>query len=113
MLSVQTLMQEVKMPGRQRTRMRGKEERRMMAVALDDLPELDRLVLSLRYYESVRPNQIAGALGLPEDEVRRVLAEALRRILEINRGRSGLGETKARRPRGESAGGRQGKGRSV
>jgi len=84
MLSVHSLMQEAKVAPRERARLGRKEERRMMAEAIEDLPELDRLILGLRYYESVRPAQIAAVLGLPEDEVRRLLAQALERIAAAN-----------------------------
>jgi RNA polymerase sigma factor (sigma-70 family) len=83
MLSVHTLMQEARLPATERRRMGRKEERRALAEAIGRLPELPRLVLSLRYCEGLRPRQIAAVVGLAEEEVRRQLSEA---ALEVLRG---------------------------
>ena len=80
MLSVQALMQEAHVrPERTRgdRRLSRGEERRVMATLIDELPETARLVLGLRYCEALRPRQIATVLGLSEEEIRKVLSEAL------------------------------------
>ena len=96
-------MQEAKVPTGARPRKKG--ERRLIAGAINDLPELCRLILGLRYYESVRPAQIAVALGLPEEEVRRSLADALMRLAEAE------GKAGASTPAKGQARRRNGKGR--
>jgi len=83
MLTVQTLMQEAQVIPRARGRGRAvsrKEEREFMARAIETLPEYPRLILSLRYYESLRPSQIARAFGIEESEVCRVLFQALQLV---------------------------------
>jgi len=57
------------------------EERRRVAEAIDALAEPARLALALRYYESIRVSRIAGILDLPEEDVRRILAEAVDFVL--------------------------------
>jgi len=105
MLSVHSLMQEAKVSAGARSRKKG--DRRLVASAINDLPELCRLVLGLRYYESVRPAQIAAALGLPESEVRITLADALTRLLEAESREADAGATATETRR------RQGKGRNA
>jgi DNA-directed RNA polymerase specialized sigma24 family protein len=54
---------------------RAAEARKRLAAALDALPELDRLVLSLRLLEELSALEAAGALHVPAPEVeRRTLA---------------------------------------
>ncbi len=83
MLSVQTLMQEVHMDPRSRPRAASarKEERRRFEAALERLPEMPRLVLSLRAFETLRARQIASVLEISEAEVQEMLADAVRRIV--------------------------------
>ena len=104
MLSVHSLMQEAKVPSGARSKKKG--ERRLTAGASNDLPEQCRLILGLRYYESVRPAQIAAALGLPEEEVRQTLADALTRLLEAERkaGAAAPVKAEARRRTGKGSG---------
>jgi DNA-directed RNA polymerase specialized sigma24 family protein len=59
------------------------EERRRLDAAMQELPEVPRLALALRYFESARPRQIALVLGIPEDRVEAVLAEAVREVTRI------------------------------
>jgi DNA-directed RNA polymerase specialized sigma24 family protein len=91
MLSVHTLMQEGRVNPKARTGISSlgrKEERRLLAEAIDRLPEVPRLVLSLRYYEAVRPKDIAAVLGLREEEVREILSEACTAVLADMHGSS-------------------------
>ncbi len=60
-----------------------KEDRRRLAEAIDRLPETGRLVLGLRFYESIRPRQIAMVLGISEEDVRRILVDSVRQILRL------------------------------
>lgn len=85
MLSVQTLMQDAQVDLKKHTikpSIGRKEERRLLTEAIDRLPEVARLVLGLRYHESVRPKAIAGILGVEEPEVRRLLSDAIAAVLE-------------------------------
>ena len=84
MLSFQTLMQEACVSPRIRRRplaLGGKEARRVVADAINALPETARLVLSLRYYEAIRPRQIALLLALPEEEIRQLLIAGSREVV--------------------------------
>jgi DNA-directed RNA polymerase specialized sigma24 family protein len=85
MLSVHALMQESQVAHKSGGHLGRKEEQRLVAAAIDRLPETARLVLGLRYYEAVRPPQIAAALGMPEDDVRGLLVEALQQVVAAMR----------------------------
>jgi DNA-directed RNA polymerase specialized sigma24 family protein len=64
------------------------EARRRLAAALDALPELDRVVLSLRLLDGLSVLEVAGALHVPVSEVeRRTLAASrvLARQLGVRR----------------------------
>lgn len=64
------------------------EARRRLATALDALPELDRVVLSLRLLDGLSVLEVAGALHVPVSEVeRRTLAASrvLARQLGVRR----------------------------
>lgn len=64
------------------------EARKRLAAALDALPELDRLVLSLRLLDGLSALEVAGALHVPAPEVeRRTLAASrvLARQLGVRR----------------------------
>jgi RNA polymerase sigma factor (sigma-70 family) len=64
------------------------EARRRLATALDALPELDRVVLSLRLLDGLSVIEVAGALHVPVSEVeRRTLAASrvLARQLGVRR----------------------------
>lgn len=61
------------------------EERRLLADAIEQLPERLRIVLSLYYTEELRLQEIGEVLGLSESRVSRLLARAelqLKNILE-------------------------------
>ena len=51
-----------------------------VVAALDALPELDRLVLSLHLLEGLTPLEAAGALRLSEQELSRRTQSALRTL---------------------------------
>jgi DNA-directed RNA polymerase specialized sigma24 family protein len=64
------------------------EARKRLAAALDALPELDRVVLSLRLLDGLSVLEVAGALHVPVSEVeRRTLAASrvLARQLGVRR----------------------------
>jgi len=64
------------------------EARKRLAAALDALPELDRVVLSLRLLDGLSVLEVAGALHIPASEVeRRTLAASrvLARQLGVRR----------------------------
>jgi RNA polymerase sigma factor (sigma-70 family) len=64
------------------------EARKRLAAALDALPELDRVVLSLRLLDGLSVIEVAGALHVPVSEVeRRTLAASrvLARQLGVRR----------------------------
>jgi DNA-directed RNA polymerase specialized sigma24 family protein len=99
MLSVHTLMQEARVDSKARLvkpSFGRKEERRLLAEAIDRLPEAARLVLGLRHYEAVRPRDIANILGLDEEAVRDMLSEAVATVLKDLRQASAAAEKGSR-----------------
>ncbi len=83
MLSVQTLIRETQVSPREtsRKRFRKDHERRILAEAMDSLPETTRVVLGLRYYESLTRRQIATLLSMEEEEVGELLTQAMQRVV--------------------------------
>jgi DNA-directed RNA polymerase specialized sigma24 family protein len=61
------------------------EERRRLSAAMQELPETSRVALALRYFESARPRQIAVVLGISEERIEAILADAVRNVAEILR----------------------------
>ena len=61
------------------------EEQRRVGAAMQELPETSRLALALRYFESARPRQIALVLGISEERIEAVLADAVQEVTEILR----------------------------
>lgn len=61
------------------------EEQRRLGAAMQELPETSRLALALRYFESARPRQIALVLGISEERIEAVLADAVQEVTEILR----------------------------
>jgi DNA-directed RNA polymerase specialized sigma24 family protein len=55
-------------------------ERARLAAALEALPEMDRLVLSLRLIEGLSTLETAGALRVKADEVEKRMASALLKL---------------------------------
>ena len=48
---------------------------------LSEMPELQRIVVGLRYYEGLNSRQIAVVMEIPEDRVARILLEALENFI--------------------------------
>jgi DNA-directed RNA polymerase specialized sigma24 family protein len=88
MLSVASLFQG-SAPGNARRARRSlaarEEEQRRLRAAMQELSETPRLALALRYFESARPRQIAAVLGIPEDRIDAILADAVQEVAEILR----------------------------
>lgn len=85
MLSVETLMQEARLTTRGRRSRRTAEDEnqtRRISEEIDALPEQSRLCVALRFYEQMRPSNIARILGVSEETVREMLVEASRHVLE-------------------------------
>ncbi|MDH7479896.1 MAG: RNA polymerase sigma factor WhiG [Syntrophomonadaceae bacterium] len=61
------------------------EARAMLAAAIDKLPERERLVISLYYYESLTLKEIGAVLGLSESRISQLHTKAVLRL----RGRLG------------------------
>jgi len=64
------------------------EARKRLAAVLDALPELDRLVLTLRLLDGLSVLEVAGALHIPAPEVdrrTRAASRALARRLGVRR----------------------------
>jgi DNA-directed RNA polymerase specialized sigma24 family protein len=88
MLSVASLFQGTAPGGARRVRRSlaaREEERRRLSAAMQELPEASRLALALRYFESARPRQIAVVLGISEERIEAILADAVREVAEILR----------------------------
>jgi DNA-directed RNA polymerase specialized sigma24 family protein len=87
MLSVASLFQGAALGTRpaRRSPAAREEERRRLGAAMQELPEIQRLALALRYFESARPRQIAVVLGVTEERLESILADAVREVAEILR----------------------------
>lgn len=59
------------------------EERRILADAIESLPKLDRLVVSMYYQDDMRLKEIGEVVGLSESRVSRILARAETRLQEL------------------------------
>jgi len=71
------------------------ESRQRLIDAIEELPEKERLVLTLYYYEELTMREIGLTLGVVESRVSQIHSGAVRRL------RSSLGQT-TRRPDGQS-----------
>ena len=56
------------------------ENREMLRPLLDQLPERDRMVVILRFFESLTQSQIADRIGVSQMHVSRILAKSLVRL---------------------------------
>ena len=80
MLSLETLMCEVGVAARPRNRVEavlaefGTET---LKETIDSLPERQRLVLALRYYEALQVQEIAAVLGTKERQAEEILEKAV------------------------------------
>ena len=63
--------------------MEHEERKRLMADAIEQLPEKQRLVLTLYYLEELRLKEIGTVLNLSESRVSRILAKAELRLRQI------------------------------
>ena len=52
----------------------------ILAAALEGLPERTRLMIALRWYEGLGPDELGAVLRLPREEVDREMGEALSRL---------------------------------
>ncbi len=81
MNSVHALAQTAGQPqGGRRRRLGKEEERRVLARAINEMSEIERLVLGLRCLEAVRPRQIAAMLDLTEEKVQSLVEDGMRLI---------------------------------
>lgn len=56
------------------------EQKRMLSKAIDDLPERERTVIALYYYENLTQKEIAAALGVTESRVCQIHTKAVLRL---------------------------------
>jgi len=103
MLPVDTLFQEAKLPARDRRRVLSFLEKvdgaaDVLTRLIDRLPERQRIALALRYYEALRPDEIAVVLGMREDMVQELLRKATETVSEGMAGWEEV-ERKPRAPR--------------
>lgn len=87
MLPVETLFQDAKLPARERRRFRSYLEKMdgaddLLTRLIDGLPERQRIALALRYYEALRPDEIAVVLGVREEIVHELLRKATETVSE-------------------------------
>ena len=61
-------------------RLEAKEVKALLAEAIDSLPEKERLVLSLYYYEELTMREVGDVLGVTESRVSQLHAKALDRM---------------------------------
>lgn len=61
----------------------GKERRRSLEAALQELPHRERLLLSLYYYEDLTQKEIAAVMKISIARVSQIHARAIRRLQEI------------------------------
>ncbi len=54
----------------------------MLTRLIDGLPERQRIALALRYYEALRPDEIAVVLGVREEIVNELLRKATETVSE-------------------------------
>lgn len=64
-----------------------REQIQMLATAIEDLPERDRLVVQMYYHDELRLKEIGTILGISESRVSRVLANAELQLREMIRRR--------------------------
>ncbi len=67
-----------------------------MTKGLDMLPEKQRLVLTLYYYEELTMKEVAQVLEVSESRVSQIHAQALRALKSLLRERAGMGPGSAR-----------------
>ena len=56
------------------------EQRKLLAVAVDDLPEKERLVIALYYVEELTMKEVAAVLGVTESRVSQLKSQAAARL---------------------------------
>lgn len=56
------------------------DQKRLLARAIDDLPERERTVIALYYYDSLTQKEIAAALGVTESRVCQIHTKAVLRL---------------------------------
>ncbi|MEZ4649038.1 MAG: sigma factor-like helix-turn-helix DNA-binding protein [Candidatus Eisenbacteria bacterium] len=106
MLSLETLMREVGVDKEPRARVEAilaEGGSDLLRSVIDSLPEKQRLVLALRYYEALHVPEIAAVLGSKEASVQELLEKsihALCRKLE----RAAAGKARTRMAHAEGAG---------
>jgi RNA polymerase sigma-70 factor (ECF subfamily) len=61
----------------------GRERRRRLSVALEQLPERQRAVFGLTHFESLTPREVGAVMGLNESTVRVHLFRAIRRLRKL------------------------------
>lgn len=87
MLPVETLFQDAKLSASDRRRVRtllkkvdGADD--VLTRLIGDLPERQRIALALRFYEALRPDEIAVVLGVREEVVQELLRKATESMSE-------------------------------
>jgi RNA polymerase sigma factor for flagellar operon FliA len=75
------------------------EMKQRLADAIDDLPEKERMVLTLYYYEELTMKEIGVTLGVVESRVSQIHSSAVVRLRTALAGLQGTGSTAPRNPR--------------
>ena len=75
------------------------EMKQRLADAIDDLPEKERMVLTLYYYEELTMKEIGVTLGVVESRVSQIHSSAVVRLRTALAGLHGTGSTETRNPR--------------
>ena len=61
------------------------ESRRLLAHGISQLPDRDRVVLTLYYFENLTFVEIGRVLGVSKSQVRKVCIQTIRRLRRKNR----------------------------
>jgi RNA polymerase sigma factor for flagellar operon FliA len=75
------------------------ELKQRLADAIEDLPEKERMVLTLYYYEELTMKEIGVTLGVVESRVSQIHSSAVLRLRTALAGLHGTGSTEPRNPR--------------
>jgi RNA polymerase sigma factor FliA len=75
------------------------EMKQRLADAIEDLPEKERMVLTLYYYEELTMKEIGVTLGVVESRVSQIHSSAVVRLRTALAGLHGTGSTEPRNPR--------------
>ena len=75
------------------------EMKQRLADAIDDLPEKERMVLTLYYYEELTMKEIGVTLGVVESRVSQIHSSAVVRLRTALAGLNGTGSSEPRNPR--------------